>query len=89
VRRLQQKAPVDNMKVLLVIGSAALALAGQACPLSDCTKSPLKDNKVCDTSLSPTQRAAALVSAMTLNEKIVNLVRQVHLEGFMQPAALT
>ncbi|KAK1756734.1 beta-xylosidase [Echria macrotheca] len=62
------------MKVLLIIGSAALALAGEACPLSDCTKSPLKDNKVCDTSLTPTQRAAALVSAMTLNEKIVNLV---------------
>jgi hypothetical protein len=64
------------MKVLLVLGSAASVLAANACPPSDCTKAPLKNNKVCDTSLSPTERAAALVAAMTQSEKIANLVRQ-------------
>jgi len=63
--------------VLLVLGSAASVLAANACPPSDCSKAPLKNNKVCDTSLSPTARAAALVAAMTQSEKIVNLVRQV------------
>jgi len=65
--------------VLLVLGSAASVLAANACPPSDCSKAPLKNNKVCDTSLSPTARAAALVAAMTQSEKIVNLVRQVSL----------
>jgi len=65
------------MKLLLILGSAASVLAANACPPSDCSKAPLKNNKVCDTSLSPTDRAAALVAAMTQSEKIVNLVRQV------------
>jgi xylan 1,4-beta-xylosidase len=64
------------MKALLVLGAAVSVLAANACPPSDCSKAPLKNNKICDTSLSPTERAAALVAAMTQSEKIVNLVRQ-------------
>ncbi|KAM7216124.1 beta-xylosidase [Rhypophila decipiens] len=60
---------------LLVLGSSvASVLAANACPPSDCSKAPLKNNKVCDRSLSPTERAAALVAAMSRDEKIVNLV---------------
>ncbi|KAK4445895.1 glycoside hydrolase family 3 protein [Podospora aff. communis PSN243] len=62
------------MKALLVLGSAAAVLAQNACPPSDCSKAPLSNNKVCDRTLSPTARAAALVAAMTRDEKIVNLV---------------
>ncbi|KAK0752952.1 beta-xylosidase [Schizothecium vesticola] len=62
------------MKAFLVLGSAASVLAANACPPSDCSKAPLKNNKVCDTSLSPTERAASLVAAMTQSEKIANLV---------------
>ncbi|KAF5254011.1 hypothetical protein FANTH_1193 [Fusarium anthophilum] len=42
--------------------------------LPDCTKEPLSKNGICDTSLSPPQRAAALVAALTPQEKVGNLV---------------
>ena len=67
------------MKVLLLLGSAVSVLAANACPPSDCGKAPLKNNKVCDRSLTPTERAAALVAAMTQSEKMANLVRYVPL----------
>jgi beta-D-xylosidase 4 len=35
----------------------------------------LKSNKICDTKATPAERAAALVSAMTQDEKLANLVR--------------
>jgi beta-D-xylosidase 4 len=41
----------------------------------DCANGPLKSNKICDVSASPTERAAALVAAMQTQEKLVNLVR--------------
>ncbi|KAK3305651.1 glycoside hydrolase superfamily [Chaetomium strumarium] len=40
----------------------------------DCVNGPLAANKVCDRTLSPAQRAAALVAAMTNEEKLQNLV---------------
>jgi beta-D-xylosidase 4 len=43
----------------------------------DCRNGPLSKNKVCDRSLPPAQRAAALVAAMTNEEKLQNLVRYV------------
>ena len=43
----------------------------------DCTNGPLAKNKVCDRSLPPAQRAAALVDALTNEEKLQNLVRYV------------
>ncbi|KAK8199701.1 putative xylan 1,4-beta-Xylosidase [Phyllosticta capitalensis] len=38
----------------------------------DCANGPLKDNLVCDTSATPKSRAAALVAALTLEEKFNN-----------------
>lgn len=40
----------------------------------DCTGGPLRDNAVCDDSLEPAMRAAGLVAAMNISEKLVNLV---------------
>ncbi|RFU26412.1 hypothetical protein B7463_g9922, partial [Scytalidium lignicola] len=39
----------------------------------DCTRDPLCSNDVCDTTLSIQERAAALVNAMTLDEKVSNV----------------
>jgi len=41
----------------------------------DCTKPPLSEIKVCDRTLSDAERAAALVAALTDEEKLQNLVR--------------
>ncbi len=41
----------------------------------DCVNGLLAKNKVCDTSLSPPQRAAALVAALTNDEKLQNIIR--------------
>ncbi|OAA62902.1 beta-xylosidase [Niveomyces insectorum RCEF 264] len=40
----------------------------------DCVNGPLANNTVCNPRAAPAARAAALVKAMTLNEKLVNLV---------------
>lgn len=42
----------------------------------DCTREPLCSSKVCDTSLSAKERAAALISLWTPEEKIGNLVEK-------------
>jgi beta-D-xylosidase 4 len=41
----------------------------------DCVSGPLKSNKICDVTATPKERAAALVAAMTQQEKLANLVR--------------
>ncbi|SPO02550.1 related to xylan 1,4-beta-xylosidase [Cephalotrichum gorgonifer] len=40
----------------------------------DCESGPLAENGVCDVTASPAERAAALVEAMTIDEKLANLV---------------
>ena len=40
----------------------------------DCSRSPLCSNRVCDPGASPSDRVAALLSALTAQEKIANLV---------------
>jgi beta-D-xylosidase 4 len=64
------------MLLNLQVAASALSLSllnGLALP--DCTKGPLSKNGICDTSLSPAKRAAALVAALTPEEKVGNLVR--------------
>ncbi|KAL2134923.1 hypothetical protein VTI74DRAFT_10415 [Chaetomium olivicolor] len=56
----------------MIAGVCALNLPFQKYP--DCINGPLAKNKVCDRTLSPAQRAAALVAAMTNEEKLQNLV---------------
>lgn len=43
----------------------------------DCVSGPLASNKICDATAEPEERAAALVAAMTTDEKLRNLVRYV------------
>ncbi len=43
----------------------------------DCINGPLATNAVCDTKASPPDRAAALVKAMNITEKLSNLVEYV------------
>ncbi|KAI1453539.1 glycoside hydrolase superfamily [Annulohypoxylon moriforme] len=51
-----------------------------ACPAAgilfrpNCSEAPLRSNDVCNTALGPSERAAALVDAMTIEEKVQNLV---------------
>ncbi|KAF2743572.1 glycoside hydrolase family 3 protein [Sporormia fimetaria CBS 119925] len=40
----------------------------------DCVNGPLKSNKICDRNAPPAERAAALVAALTQEEKLANLV---------------
>ncbi|PNS14667.1 Periplasmic beta-glucosidase [Sphaceloma murrayae] len=55
------------------ISNARSSNGNSAFPL-DCTVEPLKSTKACDTTKTPAQRAAGLVSQMTRQEKIDNLV---------------
>ena len=75
------------MKALRVLGLSAavwaLDLPFQTYP--DCSNGLLASNKVCDRTLSPVQRAAALVAAMTNAEKLQNLIRCVRLCGRCPP----
>ena len=64
------------MKPFLAIGLTAACIGEvHGGVLPDCTKAPLTSNKVCDTKLSPRERATALVAAMQTSEKLANIVR--------------
>lgn len=68
----------------------ALALAGSssvtAFRFPDCVNGPLATNTVCNMNASPSERAAALVKAMNISEKLVNLVEYV---CYRHPEAVT
>jgi beta-D-xylosidase 4 len=56
-------------------GLATLCLPlARATIYPDCTHGPLAKTVVCDPNASPPDRAAALVKAMNISEKLVNLV---------------
>ncbi|KAL1887759.1 hypothetical protein Sste5346_009997 [Sporothrix stenoceras] len=59
---------------LLLAGAAASPAAAALLSFPDCVNGPLANNTVCNTKASPSARAAALVKAMTIDEKLVNLV---------------
>ncbi len=65
------------MRVLLGLSATGWALDAPFQTYPDCNNGPLVNNKVCDRTLSPVQRAAALVAAMTNAEKLQNLIRWV------------
>lgn len=55
--------------------AGGLAAAGvSAFQYPDCRNGPLAHNTVCDPSAPPPMRAAALVKAMNITEKLANLV---------------
>jgi beta-D-xylosidase 4 len=57
----------------------AAAVSGVQAPftLPNCVDGKLASNKVCDTSLPRAERAAALVQAMTIDEKLANLKKYI------------
>ncbi|KAM7197555.1 putative exo-1,4-beta-xylosidase bxlB [Rhypophila sp. PSN 637] len=59
---------------LALLASASTAQAAFFQPFPDCTKAPLSNNQVCNSTLSPPERATALVAALTTEEKLANLV---------------
>lgn len=70
-----------TMKCCWFILGASAFVSGQEDPESrrqsypDCVNGPLSTNNVCDRTLSPRERAAALVEALSIEEKLQNLVR--------------
>lgn len=52
-----------------------LGASAQDFQYPDCEEGPLAENLVCDVSASPGERAAALVEAMSIDEKLLNLVK--------------
>ncbi|KAH7110551.1 glycoside hydrolase superfamily, partial [Dendryphion nanum] len=73
---------------MAISGYAILALAAFALVnfamgnrYPNCDSGPLRDNRVCDVGLDPARRAAALVAAMNITEKLTNLVEYVRSRG--------
>ena len=60
-----------------VLGAAGAINAQYFAPFPDCANGLLASNKVCDATLSPPARAAALVAALTVDEKLQNIIRYV------------
>lgn len=56
---------------------AGAAVSGVQAPftLPDCINGALASNPVCDTTLPRADRAAALIQAMTIDEKLSNLMK--------------
>ncbi|EAQ87168.1 hypothetical protein CHGG_03787 [Chaetomium globosum CBS 148.51] len=63
-----------SVSCLVGMGAAVYGLDAPFQKYPDCTSGPLAENKVCDRSLPPAERAAALVAALTNEEKLQNLV---------------
>jgi hypothetical protein len=53
----------------------------------NCVDGPLASNKICDTSASPSERAAALVAIMEPEEKLLNIKRYVLAATLLLPRA--
>ncbi|KAI0845307.1 glycoside hydrolase family 3 protein [Daldinia vernicosa] len=66
------KRPTTSLAFLTLLSAQALGKM----TFPDCVNGPeiLKTNLVCNTSASPSERAAALISAWNITEKLVNLV---------------
>jgi len=65
-------AVMKSLLMLVLVTSVTVTAQNQRFP--DCTSGNLAGNAVCNTSLPPSERAAALVAAMTAEEKLQNLV---------------
>ncbi len=64
-------SPISAWAALSLLGAPSWSLAA----FPDCVSGPLAKIAVCDPKAAPADRAAALVKAMTLGEKLANLVK--------------
>jgi hypothetical protein len=62
------------LKLLFTLWLVVLP-SSTALQFPDCINGPLASNLVCDPGASPQDRAAALVGAMNISEKLVNMVK--------------
>ncbi|KAL2255872.1 hypothetical protein VTK26DRAFT_2558 [Humicola hyalothermophila] len=62
------------MITLLVATGAFVGSVKGGVQFPDCENGPLRSNQVCNTTAAPEVRAAALVAAMTISEKLANLI---------------
>ncbi|KAF2878576.1 glycosyl hydrolase family 3 N terminal domain-containing protein [Massariosphaeria phaeospora] len=61
-------------QIVAVLASSILVHCQDVKDYGPCLTSSLRDNDVCDSYLEPSERARALVAAMTIEEKLANLV---------------
>ncbi|PKS08334.1 hypothetical protein jhhlp_005278 [Lomentospora prolificans] len=72
---IKQRMLSLDMAGFWALGLLASSVAAQGLfEFPDCENGPLADNLVCDVTASHADRAAALVEAMTIDEKLANLV---------------
>lgn len=64
------------VKSLTVCSINVWSISNPQSRFPDCTKDPLCSNDICDTSLSPKERATALLTLWTAEEKLTNLVER-------------
>ena len=71
---LWEFAAVAMSRFATILTSGLLALPVVTASFPDCQSGPeiLKNNSVCDTSKAPEVRAAAIIAAMTMEEKMNN-----------------
>lgn len=66
-----------SLSLRLALASALFANGVIGFQYPDCANGPLADNTVCDPKATPPERAAALVKALNIEEKLQNLVEYV------------
>lgn len=71
-------------RLYLVTAILALGQLASCDRYPDCVNGPLARNDVCNMGLDPSARAKALVSAMTVEEKLANMVEYVPSPGHVQ-----
>lgn len=77
-RLIEQNSTASDMARLPFALSILVLLSPALCDrYPDCVSGPLAANDVCRMGLEPSERAKALVSAMTIEEKLVNMVEYV------------
>jgi beta-D-xylosidase 4 len=63
---------MSSFAFLAALAAVPVALATQGRGFPDCSRGPLANNSICDTSLDPLARATALISLLTIEEKMNN-----------------
>lgn len=63
-----------KLALLPLVRAVLVANGARAFQFPDCEQGPLANTTACDTTASPTDRAAALVKMLNITEKLSNLV---------------
>lgn len=66
--------PAIQLPLIIAVTSSLIAGGVSGFQFPDCANGPLANNTVCNVNAPPSDRAAALVKALNLAEKLANLV---------------